>query len=72
MTTRCLFVLFALNWAVSYSADLPRSSPEAQGVSSSAVLSFVEAADKIDSMNSVHGRAPRHGRSRGLVVALSS
>src|SRR6516162_10203883 len=33
-------------------AGLPRSEPEAQGVSSSGVLSFVEAADKIDSMNS--------------------
>jgi CubicO group peptidase (beta-lactamase class C family) len=32
---------------------LPRSSPEAQGVSSAAVLDFVEAADKsIDAMNS--------------------
>ena len=33
--------------------SLPRSFPEAQGVSSSALLAFVEAADKIDSMNSV-------------------
>ena len=63
MSTRCFFVLFALNWAVSYSADLPRSSPEAQGVSSSSVLSFVEAVDKIDSMNSV--MVVRHG----MVVA---
>jgi CubicO group peptidase (beta-lactamase class C family) len=40
-------------------AGLPRSEPEAQGVSSSAVLSFVEAADKIDSMNSF--MLVRHG-----------
>jgi CubicO group peptidase (beta-lactamase class C family) len=34
-------------------ADLPRSSPEAQGVSSAAVLAFVEAAEKnIDSLHS--------------------
>jgi CubicO group peptidase (beta-lactamase class C family) len=39
--------------ALAPSADLPRSSPEAQGVSSAAVLSFVETAEKtIDSMNS--------------------
>src|SRR5438270_5332330 len=47
-------------------ADLPRSSPEAQGVSSSAVLSFIEAADKnIDSMNSFmllrHGQVVAEG-----------
>src|SRR5262245_31342351 len=34
-------------------ASLPRSSPEAQGVSSAAILSFIEAADKsIDSLHS--------------------
>jgi len=42
-------------------ADLPRSSPEAQGVSSSALLEFVEAADRsIDAMNSL--MVVRHGR----------
>jgi CubicO group peptidase (beta-lactamase class C family) len=45
--------LVALNGSICSGAELPRSSPEAQGVSSSAVLSFVEAAEKnIDSMNS--------------------
>ena len=40
--------------------ELPRSSPEAQGVSSAGVLSFVEAADKeITSMNSL--MLVRHG-----------
>ncbi len=35
------------------SSALPRSSPEAQGVSSSGILAFVEEADrKIDAMNS--------------------
>ena len=39
---------------------LPRSSPESQGVSSAAVLAFVEAADKnIESMNSF--MLVRHG-----------
>jgi CubicO group peptidase (beta-lactamase class C family) len=47
-------------------AELPRSSPEAQGVSSAAVLAFIEAADKdIDSMNSF--MLVRHGH----VVAAS-
>ena len=41
--------------------SLPRSSPEAQGVSSSALLGFVEAADKqIESMNSF--MLVRHGQ----------
>jgi CubicO group peptidase (beta-lactamase class C family) len=41
-------------------ADLPRSSPEAQGVSSPAVLEFVRAADsKIDSLHSF--MLVRHG-----------
>ena len=46
--------------SVCCGADLPRSTPEAQGVSSSAVLSFVEAADKsIDSLHSF--MLVRHG-----------
>src|SRR5262249_24879685 len=48
-----------------FGADLPRSNPEAQGVSSAAVLAFVEAADKIDSMNSFmllrHGHVVAEG-----------
>ncbi|MGH9854075.1 MAG: serine hydrolase [Blastocatellia bacterium] len=41
-------------------ASLPRSSPEAQGVSSAAILSFVEAADK--NINSLHSfMLLRHG-----------
>jgi CubicO group peptidase (beta-lactamase class C family) len=41
-------------------ADLPRSSPEAQGIASPAILSFVEAADKsIDSLHSF--MLVRHG-----------
>jgi CubicO group peptidase (beta-lactamase class C family) len=45
--------------------DLPRSTSEAQGISSSAVLSFIDALDKIDSMNSVmilrHGNVVAEG-----------
>ena len=40
---------------------MPRSSPESQGVSSSALLAFVEAADKnLESMNSF--MLVRHGQ----------
>jgi CubicO group peptidase (beta-lactamase class C family) len=50
-----LFViaLVGLNSSVCQGADLPRSSPEAEGVASSAILSFVNAAEKqIDSLHS--------------------
>jgi CubicO group peptidase (beta-lactamase class C family) len=48
-----VIALFALSSSISNGADLPRSSPEAQGVSSAAQLAFVEASDKnTDSMNS--------------------
>jgi len=46
--------------STSRGADLPRSGPEAQGVSSAAVLAFVEAADRdIDSLHSF--MLVRHG-----------
>ena len=42
------------------SSMLPRSSPEKQGIASSAILEFIEAADqKIDTMNSL--MLVRHG-----------
>ena len=58
--------LIALSSSLCFGADLPRSSPEAQGVSSSAVLSFIQAADKdIDSMHSFmllrHGHVVAEG-----------
>src|SRR6516225_4169505 len=43
-----------------FGASLPRSSPEAQGVSSSAVLAFLDAADRMDSMDSF--MLLRHGQ----------
>ncbi|MGA2035644.1 MAG: serine hydrolase [Thermoguttaceae bacterium] len=75
--------LVALNSSICIGADLPRSRPEAQGVASSAVLSFVETADKtIDSMNSFmllrHGRvvaegwwSPYTARARHSLYSLS-
>jgi CubicO group peptidase (beta-lactamase class C family) len=63
--------LLTLTWValispLALSSDLPRSLPEAQGVSSSAVLDFVEAASQsIESMNSFmmlrHGQVVAEG-----------
>ncbi len=51
---------FCLGAETSSGSDLPRSSPEAQGVSPSAILAFVQAADKdIDAMHSF--MLVRHG-----------
>jgi CubicO group peptidase (beta-lactamase class C family) len=66
MKVLCVVALVALGSSVCVGAELPRSSPEAQGVSSPAVLSFVEAADKnIDSLHSFmllrHGQVVAEG-----------
>jgi CubicO group peptidase (beta-lactamase class C family) len=53
-------ILSAIAISAAIAGGLPRSSPEAQGVSSAAVLEFVEAADKtLDSMHSF--MLVRHG-----------
>jgi CubicO group peptidase (beta-lactamase class C family) len=55
MNRACLLAVpFAsLTWTAACGAEpLPRSTPEAQGVSSAAVLAFVDAVDKIPQMNS--------------------
>jgi CubicO group peptidase (beta-lactamase class C family) len=58
--------LFVSLVTISYAADksplaLPRSTPEAQGISSAAILDFVEAADK--QVNAMHSfMLVRHGR----------
>ncbi|MEI6233943.1 MAG: serine hydrolase [Planctomycetota bacterium] len=57
---RCVMTaLFILFVSVSFAADLPRSTPEAQGVPSAALLSLVESLDQIDSMHSL--MIVRHG-----------
>lgn len=61
-----LVALIAFSGSFGIAGELPRSNPEAQGVSSSALLSFVEAADRaIESMNSVmllrHGHVVAEG-----------
>ncbi len=53
-------IVLALVSLLSSAGDLPRSTPEEQGVSSKAVLAFVEAADsKIEAMHSF--MLVRHG-----------
>ena len=69
MNVRPVAILFVFLTAVAHRASaqttsaqsaLPRSTPEAQGISSSAILSFVQAADTgIDGMNSF--MVVRHG-----------
>jgi CubicO group peptidase (beta-lactamase class C family) len=83
MKTLSVLAVFVASSSVCAAADLPRSSPEAQGVSSAAVLSFVEAADKnIDSLHSVmllrHGHvvaggwwAPYHAEAPHSLYSLS-
>ncbi len=83
MKSLSIITLIAAVSSVCLGADLPRSSPEAQGVSSAAVLSFVEAADRdIDSMNSFmllrHGHvvaegwwSPYNARSPHTLFSLS-
>ncbi|MEO8428860.1 MAG: serine hydrolase [Verrucomicrobiota bacterium] len=65
VTRFCATLLFAGTVVLCHAAGktslaLPRSAPEAQGVSSAGVLAFVEAADQIDAMNSF--MLVRHGR----------
>src|SRR5262249_17515215 len=72
-----------VSFASAPGAALPRSGPEAQGVSSAAILSFIEAADKsIDSLHSFmllrHGHvvaegwwSPYDAQSPHLLYSLS-
>jgi CubicO group peptidase (beta-lactamase class C family) len=83
MKTLSTLTLLALSSSACLAADLPRSTPEAQGVSSSAILSFIEAADKnIDSLHSFmlmrHGHvvaegywAPYHAEAPHQLYSLS-
>jgi CubicO group peptidase (beta-lactamase class C family) len=61
MKTLSLIAFAALGSSVCFGADLPRSSPEEQGISSAGILSFLEAADaNIDSLHSF--MLMRHGK----------
>jgi CubicO group peptidase (beta-lactamase class C family) len=60
MKTFILSALLAMTPSLCHAEGLPRSSPEAQGVSSAALLSFIEAANRdIDSLHSF--MLVRHG-----------
>ena len=61
MKAFAVMVLIASSGLICCGADLPRSSPESQGIPSKAVLAFIEAADK--QIDSLHGfMLLRHGR----------
>ncbi len=56
-----LAAFVSLGGSICLASGLPRGGPESQGVSSSALLAFIEAADRdIDAMNSF--MLVRHGR----------
>src|SRR5271154_586008 len=66
MKTLSIIALVSLSASISIGIELPRSSPESQGIASSAVLAFVEAADmNVESMNSFmllrHGHVVAEG-----------
>ncbi len=66
MKTLSFALIVVLSGSMSLAAGLPRSSPEAQGVSSPALQAFIEAADKkIEGMNSIilirHGHVVAEG-----------
>ena len=64
MRSLSVAVLLILTAPHAVGADLPRSTPEAQGVSSQAVSTFIEAADKnIDALHSF--MLVRHGHVIG-------
>ena len=75
-------LLLLVSCTFAWAGDLPRSPPEAEGVASPGVLSFVEAADQIDSLHSFllvrHGRVvaegwwtPYDAQSRHSLFSLS-
>lgn len=68
--------------SVSRAADLPRSTPEKQGISSTAISNFITEADKLDSLHSFmlvrHGHVvaegwwgPYNKDSRHMLFSLS-
>jgi CubicO group peptidase (beta-lactamase class C family) len=83
MKTLAVIPLIVLGSSIGVGAELPRSTPEAQGISSSAILAFVEAVNQhFDSLHSVmlvrHGHvvaegwwAPYGAESRHSLYSLS-
>jgi CubicO group peptidase (beta-lactamase class C family) len=61
MKSLVALALFFVSSTIAWAAELPRSTPEAQGIDSAAILAFVEAADtKLDSLHSM--MLVRHGQ----------
>ncbi len=82
MKTRSLVLLIVLIASVSRAENLPRSRPEAQGVSAADILAFIEAVEQIESINSFmlvrHGQVvaegwwtPYHAQARHSLYSLS-
>ncbi len=83
MKAPLLIAVATVSGSLCAAAELPRGSPEAQGVASAAVLAFVEAADRdIDSLHSFmlvrHGQVvaegwwtPYDAQSRHSLFSLS-
>lgn len=66
MTNFVILIALLVGYAEDAGAPLPRSTPEAQGVSSAVIRAFVEAADRqVDTMNSFmmlrHGQVVAEG-----------
>jgi len=66
MKSIAIIALITIGGSIGLGAGLPHSSPEAQGVSSAAILSFVQAADNdVDSLHSFmllrHGQVVAEG-----------
>jgi len=60
MKTLCIIAVIAATGSVGLGVELPRSTPEAQGISSAAVLAFINAADA--DIDALHGFVlVRHG-----------
>ena len=85
MNSRSLLILLAVLWSAPLAAQAPltRSTPEHEGISSTAILSFVQAADTgVDAMNSFmlvrHGKVvaegwwtPYDARTQHVLYSLS-
>ena len=83
MRTLSIVALIVLGTPASLAADLPRSSPEEQGIPSQAILSFIGGAEKdIDALHSImllrHGHvvaegwwAPYHAQAPHSLFSLS-
>lgn len=60
MRSFCIFAVIGFTCTTTFGAELPRSSPESQGISSAAVAAFIDAVDR--DIDCLHGFVlVRHG-----------